>query len=228
MGFALFQQGKSEEAIASLEKALKIDPKHYKAHNNMALASIDMGELELAEIHYRESLAIEPQASIYNDLGYVLERQGMVEEAIEAYRSALEIDPQSATSHFNLATHLAREKQYAEAEKHLREALKTRQDAKVYTGLGAVLWQQGRADEAIENLQIAILEDPASTSASDTLGKILMAQGKLEQAASTYRLLAEHSPSAVAYNGEAQALSELGQTAEAKALREKAEALEAN
>ena len=228
MGFALFQQGKSEEAVASLEKALKIDPKHYKAHNNMALASIDMGEIELAEIHYRESLAIEPQASIYNDLGYVLERQGMVDEAVEAYQNALAIDPKSATSHFNLATHLARAQKYAEAEGHLREALKIQPDAKVYTGLGAVLWQQGRADEAIENLQIAILEDPASAAASDTLGKILMAQGKLEQAASTYRMLAQHSPSALAYNGEAQALSQLGQTAEANELRAKAKELETN
>ena len=228
MGFALFQQGKSEEAVASLEKALKINPKHYKAHNNMALASIDMGEVELAEIHYRESLAIEPQASIYNDLGYVLELQGMLDEAVEAYQNALTIDPKSATAHFNLATHLARENKYAEAESHLREALKTRPDAKVYTGLGAVLWQQGRADEAIENLQIAILEDPASAPASDTLGKILMAQGKLEQAASTYRMLAQHSPSALAYNGEAQALSQLGKTTEANKLREKAKEIEAN
>ena len=228
MGFALFQQGKSEEAVASLEKALKIDPKHYKAHNNMALASIDMGEVELAEIHYRESLSIEPQASIYNDLGYVLERQGMVDEAVEAYQNALAIDPNSATSHFNLATHLAREQKYVEAESHLRKALNTQPDAKVYAGLGAVLWQQGRADEAIENLQIAILEDPASAAASDSLGKILMAQGKLEQAASTYRMLAQHSPSALAYNGEAQALSQLGKTAEANELRAKAKELEAN
>ena len=59
MGFSLFQQGKSAEAVVAFEKALEVDPKHWKAHNNMALASIDLGELELAEAHYRESLAIE-------------------------------------------------------------------------------------------------------------------------------------------------------------------------
>ena len=57
LGFSLFQQGKSQEAVDALEKALAVDPKHWKAHNNMALASIDLGELELAEAHYRESLA---------------------------------------------------------------------------------------------------------------------------------------------------------------------------
>ena len=226
MGFALFQQGKSEEAIASLEKALKIDPKHYKAHNNMALASIDVGELELAEIHYRESLAIEPQASIYNDLGYVLERQGMADDAFDAYQEALAIDPDSATAHYNLATHLARKNEYSEAEKHLRSALKTQDNAKVHTGLGAVLWQQGRAEEAISALRIAVSQDPKSTAASDTLGKIFLEQGKLEEAASTYSALSQNQPSAIAFNGHAQALSRMGKADEARIVLAKASALE--
>ena len=103
LGFALFQQGKSQEAVAAFEKALAADPRHVKAHNNMALASIDLGELELAEAHYRESLEIEPQPAIYSDLGFVLERQGLTEEAAEMYRKSLELDPQSASAHYNLA-----------------------------------------------------------------------------------------------------------------------------
>lgn len=108
MGFALFQQGKSEDAVVALEKALRVDPGHWKAHNNMALASIDIGELELAEAHYRESLAIEPQAAIYNDLGFVLERQGLPDEAAEMYRKSLELNPESATAHYNLTQLLER------------------------------------------------------------------------------------------------------------------------
>lgn len=123
MGFALFQQGRSQEAVVELEKALEIDPKHWKAHNNMALASLDLGELELAEAHYRESLAIQPQPAIYNDLGVVLERLGMPEDAAAAYRKALELDPKSSAAHTNLGMSLARSGQYAEAEKHLRAAL---------------------------------------------------------------------------------------------------------
>ena len=108
----MFQDGKSQEAVGALEKALKVDPKHWKADNNMALASIDLGELEVAEAHYRESLAIEPQPAIYNDLGFVLERQGMPEEAAEAYRKALELDPESASAHYNLGASLVRSGQF--------------------------------------------------------------------------------------------------------------------
>jgi len=226
MGFALFQQGKSEEAIIALEKALKVDPDHYKAHNNMALASIDIGELELAEIHYRESLAIEKQPSIYNDLGYVLERLGMPEEAFEAYQQVLELDPDSATAHYNLATHLARNKEYIKAETHLRAALKAQASAQVYTGLGAVLWQQGKADEAIETLQTAVKEDPKSTAASDALGKIYVEQGKFEEAVSTYRTLAQKQPSPLAHQGLALALTRLGRIDEANQALAQARVLE--
>jgi len=108
MGFALFQQGKSQEAVAELEKAVAIDPKHVKARNNLALAAIDAGELELAEAHYRESLAIKPDAAIYNDLGFVLERMGMSEDAEAAYRKALALDPKSSAANYNLGAALAR------------------------------------------------------------------------------------------------------------------------
>ena len=47
LGFSLFQQGKSKDAVVALEKAIAIDPKHWKSHNNLALASIDLGELEV-------------------------------------------------------------------------------------------------------------------------------------------------------------------------------------
>ncbi|UCC15205.1 MAG: tetratricopeptide repeat protein, partial [Gammaproteobacteria bacterium] len=195
-GFALFQQGKSEEAVVALEKALAVDPKHWKAHNNMALASIDIGELELAEAHYRESLAIEPQAAIYNDLGFVLERQGLPEDAAEAYRKALELDPESASAHYNLGASLARSGEYEEAELHLRAALGTDPNTQTYTGLGVVQWQQGRTDEAIANLEAAIEANPKNAAAYDYLGTIYVEQGKLEDAEATYRLLTRNQPSA--------------------------------
>jgi len=225
LGFALFQQGKSEEAVVALEKALAVDPKHSKAHNNMALASIDIGELEMAEAHYRESLAIEPQAAIYNDLGFVLERQGLSEDAAEAYRKALELEPESASAHYNLGASLARSGEYAEAESHLRAALEKSPNTQTYTGLGFVLWQQGRVDEGVVNLKAAIDADPKNAAAYDALGTILVQQGKLEEAESTYRQLVRNRPSAAAHQELALVLQRLGHTDEARREIEKAKAL---
>ncbi len=182
MGFSLFQQGKSAEAVVALEKAIAIDPKHWKAHNNMALASIDLGELEVAEAHYRESLAIEPQPAIYNDLGFVLERQGIPEEAAEAYRKALELDPGSASALYNLGSSLARSGEFAQAEKYLRAAVAKNPGSQTYTGLGIVLSQQGKADEAVASLQAAIQADPKNAAAHQALAQAFTSLGRTEEA----------------------------------------------
>jgi tetratricopeptide (TPR) repeat protein len=226
LGFALFQQGMSQQAVAAFEKALAADPKHWKAHNNMALASIDLGELEEAEAHYRESLAIEPQPAIYSDLGFVLERQGMTEEANELYRKSLELDPESATAHYNLAASLARRGEFAAAERHFRAALEENPNAQTYTGLGFVLGKQGRVDEAIANLHDAIEAGPKHPAAYDQLGTILVEQGRLDEAASNYRLLVRIRPSAAAHQKLGQVLMRIGRTDEARKEMEMAKALD--
>ncbi len=228
LGFALFQQGKSDEAVVSLEQALAVDPKHAKAHNNMALASIDIGELELAEAHYRESLAIEPQPAIYNDLGFVLERQGMADEAVENYRKALELDPESASAHFNLGASLTREGEFETAEGHFRAALETKPSSQAHTGLGVVLRRQGRIDEAITSLNDAIEADVRNAAAYDQLGTLFVQQGKLEEAAATYRRLTRNQPSAAAHMELAQVLDRLGRHEEARRELQMARALQAS
>ena len=182
LGFALFQQGKSKEAVVALEKAVAVDPKHWKAHNNLALAAVDSGELEVAEAHYRESLAIKAQPAIYNDLGFVLEREGLPDEAAEMYRKAIRLDPQSAPAHYNLGSSLARGGRYAEAESHFRKALKVSPNTQTYTGLGILLAQLGRTDEAIANLQAAIKADPKNAVAHQKLGEVLETQGRTDEA----------------------------------------------
>jgi Flp pilus assembly protein TadD len=226
LGFALFQQGKSEEAVATLAKALEVDPRHWKAHNNMALASVDLGELEVAEAHYRESLAIEPQAAIYSDLGFVLERQGLTDEAVEMYRKSLELDPESATAHYNLGGSLARRGELAAAEGHFRAALAQKPSGQAHDGLGFVLWKQGRVDEAIASLHAAIEADPKHPAAYDHLGTILVEQGRLEEAESNFRLLVRQRPDAAAHTKLAEVLMRLGRAEEARAETEMAKALD--
>jgi tetratricopeptide (TPR) repeat protein len=225
LGFSFYQQGMSEEAVAAFEKALAADPKHWKAHNNMALASIDLGELELAEAHYRESLAIEPQPPIYIDHGFVGERQGLTEEAGAMYRKSLELDPESASAHYNLAGSLARRGELTEAERHFRAALEERPNAQTFLGLGIVLSQQGRVDEAMASLRDAIEADPRVPASYEALGTILLEQGRLGEAESKFRTVIRNRPNAAAHQKLAEDLMRLGRSEEARKEMEMAEAL---
>ncbi len=226
LGFALFQKGDSQQAVTALEKALTINPKHAKAHNNMALASIDLGELELAEAHYRESLAIEPQAPIYNDLGFVLERQGLVEDAADAYRQALSLDPEADAARYNLGASLARAGQYEEAERHLLAAVKTHPTTQAFTALGVVQRERGASDSAMSSFGAAIEADPKNAAPYDQLGAMLVAQGKLTAAETLYRQLVFNQPSPAAYQELAQVLTRLGRPGEAAQELARARALE--
>jgi Flp pilus assembly protein TadD len=163
LGFALFQQGKSQEAIVALEKAVLVDPKHWKSHNNLALASIDVGDLAVAEAHYRESLALKEQPAIYNDLGFVLERQGLLDEAAVAYEKSIKLEPGSASANYNLGAMLARSGKFAEAERHLRAAIKADPaQAAAHRALAQVLEKLGRTDEARRETESAQALDRAA------------------------------------------------------------------
>jgi tetratricopeptide (TPR) repeat protein len=148
----------------------------------------------------------------------------LTEEASEMFRKSLELDPQSASGHYNVAGSLARDGEYEAAEAHFRAALKENPDAQAYTGLGYVLGRQGRVDEAITSLREAIEADPEHPAAYDQLGTILAEQGKFEEAASDYRHLLRIQPSPAAHRKLAQVLMRLGRIEEAK--KEMAKALD--
>jgi len=215
LGWTLFQAGRSAEAIAEYGKALAVDPEDVKANNNMALALTELGQLDKAASHFERSLAVEPTAEIYSDLGFVLDRQGKGEEAVENYHKALALDPKCASAHFNLAVSLLRRDRLDEAAVQYRAALRVKPTAETHNGLGFVLSKQGKLDEAIAQFREAIRVNPKYTAAYNNLAGNLIKQGKLDEAASYYRTSLSEKPSATLHNQLGVVLMRLGRTDEA-------------
>ena len=108
-------------------------------------------------------IAIEPQPAIYSDLGFVLEREGLPEEAVELYRKSLELDPACASAHYNLGAYELRRGEYAAAERHFRAALQAKPSAAAHRGLAEALTNLGRPDEARSELEQANAQSAATT-----------------------------------------------------------------
>jgi Flp pilus assembly protein TadD len=215
LGWTLFQNGRSAEAVAEYERALAVDPSQVKSHNNLALALVELGRLEEAAEHYEASLQLQPKAEIYSDLGFIKARLGKPEQALADYHRALELDPKCASAHFNLAVASLQAGRLAEAEDQYRRTLQGRDDAETHNGLGYVLEREGRTDEAVAELRKAVDADAKYTPAANNLAEALVKQGRLDEAAQYYEQSLAQKPSAAVYNALGVVLDRLGRKDEA-------------
>ena len=226
LGWTLFQDGRSAEAVAEYERALAADPKQVKSHNNMALALVELGRLDEAAAHYEASLQLQPKAEIYSDLGFIMARLNQPEAALADYHRALDLDPSCASAHFNLAVASLQAGRLAEAEDHYRRALRGRDTAETHNGLGYVLEREGRTDQAIAELRKAVEADAKYTPAENNLADALVKQGRLEEAVQYYERSLAQKPSVTVYNELGAVLERLGRTDEAAELYAKAKGLQ--
>ena len=87
--------GRLERAQALLETAVRADPMHGPAHNNLGLVLFERGELYRAAWKFQAAAKLMPnQVPPRNNLGLVLESARRFDDAIEAYREALAIEPE--------------------------------------------------------------------------------------------------------------------------------------
>ena len=92
------------EAVAEANRAIRIDPRSSTARFLLGSAAIGQGEWDEAVRLLHEALELGEDrlvTSVY--LGIALERGDRIEEAIEAYRTALSIDPENEPARNGLA-----------------------------------------------------------------------------------------------------------------------------
>lgn len=129
------------------------------------------------------------------NLAVVLEHQGLVEQAMDKYRTVLELDPGYVTAQTNLARLLLRAGRIAEAEEQYRLAVAKRPDhLRAWLGLGQALRRGGRPGEAAGAFREALARDDASAPAWDGLGGALAQLGRHAEAEQAYRRVVALDP----------------------------------
>ena len=129
-----------------------------------------------------QSIASMQAITRYN-LGCELKQAGRSEEAIEQFRTALELQPDFANARSNLGVLLAAKGGHDEALRLYREALADDpENPSAYNNLGQELATRGRLPEAIESLRRSLELDPWEASAHYNLGTALASAGQVEEA----------------------------------------------
>jgi predicted TPR repeat methyltransferase len=96
MGVLCLNEGDREEASAWIKQTLDADPAYDQAWINLANLLEKQGELKEAEIAAKNAVLIKESPSALVRLGYVLQRQERLDEALEVYGRVLEIDPEDS------------------------------------------------------------------------------------------------------------------------------------
>ena len=87
-------------------------------------------------------------------LGWVLGEQRQLDEAIAAFRRAIELKPDHAEAHYLLGNYLDDAGRPVEAEAAYRKAVALRPDhAESHCNLGMALWRQGKLALALLSLE---------------------------------------------------------------------------
>ena len=121
-----------------------------------------------------------PGSPAYTELGMWFGDHQQYACAIDAFRSALKFEPDSARLNYLIGLSLYSSGHPDEAVPALQESLRVVPDAlKAHLILGAVLAQLHRNTEAKTEWETALKIDPHSTEALDFLSKMLVAEGDL-------------------------------------------------
>lgn len=127
--------------------------------------------------------------------GNELLNQERTEEAVETFRRALEHDPGSEDTHYNIAIALARLGREGEAIVHYEETLRIFPDyAEAHNNLGNLLVKQSKFAEAIKHFDESLEINPDSASTRNNIGKALALQGKITEATLHFAKAAQMIP----------------------------------
>ncbi len=130
----------------------------------------------------------------YN-LGYELDRQGQIDEALEHYRRAVAVKPFDADCLNRLGFDLTKKGRYAEALPLFETALQARPAfLDLHYNIATALLHLGRYDEAIEHYRTFLEHHPGHAPALSELGVSLGLRGDYDQAIVQFREALRYQP----------------------------------
>jgi Flp pilus assembly protein TadD/mono/diheme cytochrome c family protein len=174
LGASYVDVGRVPEGIDALTKAIAIDPKSWKAHNEMGGALLKSGRAPEAVRAFQRATRLRPQDAFtqYN-LGRALGATGAASAALSAFTRALALNPDFAEAHNEIGVVLFAQGRLTDALVHLRKAVTLAPSSAIaHSDLGGALAQAGYRDEAMAVLRRALVLDPANAAAQANLSRL--------------------------------------------------------
>ena len=187
-GMRAFSEGRSDEAISEIGRALKIYPNYFRALNDSGVILLKLNRLNDAAQAFEQASKIAPRVYYPRlNLGIIKTRQAKYKQAVALLEQLHKENPTLVEIRVPLADALMAEGQLDLAEPHLRAAaaddrLDRNSSGNAHYLLGLLFNRKERFEEAITELTIAAKVIPNSARTHLQLGGALLQVKKMDDA----------------------------------------------
>jgi Flp pilus assembly protein TadD len=171
------RNGKTDEAITHLRKAIEIYPKYLMARNDLGVAFLSQGKLDEAAEELGQAVALEPKA--FNpqlNLGIVLVQQHKFGVAVDNLRKAVALESNAPAARLYLGIALEGTGELVEAQRELTVShdLGGSKFALALFHLGQVYMTKGENEQARKMFESYLQESPNAFNSAEVKRLISM------------------------------------------------------
>ncbi len=152
-------------------------------HFFQGIHCMGIGEVIHAEACFKKAVQIAPDfAEAYANLGLLLDKQGITDDAEIYYRHSIELNPALPETHLNLGALLANNKRFNEAESAYKQAISLKPHSPAgWSNLGVLYACMKREQEAEQCYRTSMFLDESYATARFNLSYLLLRQGRFEE-----------------------------------------------
>lgn len=201
-----FDSANFEDALKYLKIAEEEGIKELKFKRDLAYVYLENDNFDKAENFYLEIIKLDPTAADYLNLARIKEKEGSLNQAVEYYESALNLNGSQSSLYLNLGNLYQKVNNYNSAVSIYNQGIKMRDDfAPYYIGLGESYIKLENYDEAKSALEKAVEINSNSYYGYYLMGNLEKNKKNYNQALNYYGQSLKYNPNYVqAYLAEGQ------------------------
>jgi tetratricopeptide (TPR) repeat protein len=204
LGLSIGSEGRYDEALAALRRALELDPAKSRVQYNYAKLLLDRGErdgytpddIADALAHFQEAARLLPGwAAPEVGIGVALWRNRRPEEALTHLERALAIEPRNIDALRALGTFYSERGELDRAREFLDQAVaQAPEQPEVHLALGRVMAEQGELLPAAAELAEAVRLRPDDAAAWNNSAVVYARLGQIDRAVECFRQVVRIEP----------------------------------